>query len=87
MRLLNILSNIKIPIPLNFTGDTTNPHYKSFEISKNGKNIKMNATNAWSNFNHCLTLPDFGIYYFKIKITKTEDNIIFIGICGKDIKS
>jgi hypothetical protein len=36
------MKNIKKPIPINFMGDTTNPHYKYFEVTKNGKRITMN---------------------------------------------
>lgn len=35
------MKNIRDPIPINFKGDSTNPHYKSFEISENGKRITM----------------------------------------------
>jgi len=70
---------------INFTGDSSNLDYKSFEIIKNGKQIIKMEKDFWKMFNHCLTLPDLGVYYFTFKIVKTADKSIFAGVCGKDI--
>jgi hypothetical protein len=69
---------------INFTGDASTADYKSFEIKKNGKQIRKIENDFWRMYNNCLTLPDLGIYYFTFKVVKTADGSIFVGICGKE---
>jgi hypothetical protein len=52
MQLVNLLKNIKDPIPLNFIGDPTDLHFKSFEVIKNGKRIKKKGEYVLSDFTH-----------------------------------
>jgi hypothetical protein len=46
----------------------------------------MIGKNIYTNFNHCLPLPNFGLYCFKFKILKTNAKYIVVGICANIIK-
>ena len=59
--------------------------YKVFDVD--GRKIKMLETDQHIIFNHSEILPKKGIFYFKIRVIKTSDRRIYVGICGKNIIS
>jgi hypothetical protein len=63
-------------------GDETNKNYKSFEVTENSRKIKMLGSNVDTPFNHVNVLPKKGIFDFKIKVIKTANKYVFIGICS-----
>jgi hypothetical protein len=72
---------------LKFVGDETNTTYKQFDIFNNMRTIRYLGNNVHSTFNHQTVLPNTGVFMFKVKIIKSASKYIFIGACGKDIKS
>jgi hypothetical protein len=47
----------------------------------------MLGTDQHFIYNHFDVIPRKGVVYFKVKIIESSSNYIFLGICGKNIKS
>jgi hypothetical protein len=74
-----------VPSLIRFIGDPSNIYFPKFEIT-NEKTITKNGGNKDIIFHHTKSLPQKGVFYFRVKIIKTKQNDIHVGICGKTIK-